>query len=97
MSEVIYDKSQAEWDSVIQNPEQKRMGETWLRDDTLDYWRHLRMRTPLKAFVAIKKSRETIPSSSVKNVELTQCFGSAQDFMRIRDPKNVHTDPDPRG
>lgn len=52
MSEVIYDKSQAEWDSVIQNPEQKRMGETWLRDDTLDYWRHLRMRAPLKAFVA---------------------------------------------
>ena len=53
MSEVIYDKSQAEWDAVIQNPEQKRMGETWLRDDTLDYWRHLRMRTPLKAFVAL--------------------------------------------
>ena len=52
ISSVKYDNSQQEWDSVLQNPEQKKMGDTWLREDTLDYWRHLRMRKPVNAIIA---------------------------------------------
>jgi ubiquinone/menaquinone biosynthesis C-methylase UbiE len=51
-SSVKYDNSQQEWDSVLQNPELKKMGDTWLREDTLDYWRHLRMRKPVNAFIS---------------------------------------------
>lgn len=49
---VRYDRSQQEWDKVMSDPERQRVGQSWLRDDTLDYWRHIRLRAPLRAFVA---------------------------------------------
>lgn len=48
---VRYDRSQQEWDQVLSDPARQRVGESWLRDDTLDHWRHARLRAPLKAFV----------------------------------------------
>jgi len=49
---VRYDRSQQEWDKILSDPGRQRVGQSWLRDDTLDYWRHARLRAPLKAFVA---------------------------------------------
>jgi ubiquinone/menaquinone biosynthesis C-methylase UbiE len=48
---VRYDRSQQEWDEVLSDPERQRVGQSWLRDDTLDAWRHARIRAPLKTFV----------------------------------------------
>jgi SAM-dependent methyltransferase len=41
---VKYDKSPEEWDLVVNNKERIRFGESWLRDNTIDSWRHKRMR-----------------------------------------------------
>ena len=48
---VRYDRSQQEWDQVLSDPDRQRVGQSWLRDDTLDAWRHARIRAPLKIFV----------------------------------------------
>jgi len=48
---VRYYRSQQEWDQVLSDPDRQRVGQSWLRDDTLDYWRHARIRGPLKTFV----------------------------------------------
>ena len=48
---VRYDRSQQEWDRIVSDPDRQRTGQSWFRDDTLDYWRHARMRAPLKAIV----------------------------------------------
>jgi ubiquinone/menaquinone biosynthesis C-methylase UbiE len=48
---VRYDRAQQEWDKVMSDPERKRVGQSWFRNDTLDYWRHTRLRSASKAFV----------------------------------------------
>ncbi len=49
---VRYDRSRQEWDQILSDPARQRVGESWLRDDTLDHWRHARLRAPLQAIVA---------------------------------------------
>jgi ubiquinone/menaquinone biosynthesis C-methylase UbiE len=41
---VQYDRHQDEWQEIISSPEGKELGASWMRDDTLDYWRHERLR-----------------------------------------------------
>ncbi|WP_353432645.1 methyltransferase domain-containing protein [Polynucleobacter sp. MWH-UH23A] len=46
-----YDNHSAEWERVLHDPDYQKMGQTWLRTDTLDAWRHARMREPLRAII----------------------------------------------
>lgn len=49
---VKYDRHGDEWDRVIKDPERAKVGRSWLRSDTVDAWRHDRMRLPLKAIIS---------------------------------------------
>ena len=46
-----YDRHCEEWDRVLADPERAKVGRSWLRSDTVDAWRHDRMRLPLKAII----------------------------------------------
>lgn len=50
-SYVEYDNQNAEWLKILADPEHRKLGETWFKDDTIDAWRHERMRAPIKTFV----------------------------------------------
>ena len=41
---VNYDRHSLEWNAAINDPEFKKTADTWINDDTLDNWRHARMR-----------------------------------------------------
>lgn len=47
-----YAEYHEEWQRVLNDPERARIGESWLRDDTVDAWRHTRMRSPLNPLIA---------------------------------------------
>ncbi len=49
---VRYDRSQQEWDKVLSDPDRQKVGQSWFREDTLNHWRHARIRAPLQAIVA---------------------------------------------
>lgn len=40
-----YDRHKEEWEKVISDPGRSEIGDTWFDDDTLDAWRHSRMRS----------------------------------------------------
>ena len=46
-----YDDHVAGYEKALSDPERMKVAETWLRSDTLDYWRHERMRRPLRSIV----------------------------------------------
>lgn len=46
-----YDNHATEWEKVLTEPDQMKMGETWFNTNTLDSWRHERMRSPMKVVV----------------------------------------------
>lgn len=50
MKSVKYDRHDDEWKAVISDPKMGEIGSSWLRKDTVDFWRHNRVRklvTPL--------------------------------------------------
>lgn len=51
MNEVKYDRHEQEWDKALNDAERKRVADTWLETDNLDYWRHTRIRKPVIPFV----------------------------------------------
>lgn len=53
-----YDNHEQEWDKIIHDAEGQKMGASWFRADTLDSWRHERMRSPLQPLI-----RENINAS----------------------------------
>lgn len=46
-----YDRHESEWGAFLGDEDNVRLGESWFANDTLDSWRHARMRAPLKAFI----------------------------------------------
>ena len=48
---VKYDRHALEWQRCLTDPERERIGATWLKNDTLDRWRHDRMLSPVEPFV----------------------------------------------
>lgn len=43
MDAIKYDRHDAEWENCLTDENRKRQADTWLRNDTLDSWRHERM------------------------------------------------------
>lgn len=48
---IAYDRHDLEWRRVLEDPERQRVGESWFSDDTLDAWRHRRMRSFLQPLI----------------------------------------------
>jgi ubiquinone/menaquinone biosynthesis C-methylase UbiE len=46
-----YDNQDEEWRKVLSDPDRKKVGDAWFRTDTVDAWRHSRMRESLIALV----------------------------------------------
>jgi hypothetical protein len=46
-----YDDHHRDYEKALSDAEQKKLAETWVRTDTLDAWRHERMRKPLRVII----------------------------------------------
>lgn len=49
---IMYDNSENHYKECLENNERLKVASTWLNKDTLDYWRHHRMLSPVKAFIS---------------------------------------------
>ena len=58
--EIIYDRHDEEWTKCIEDKEKKKIAETWLKDNTLDKWRHERMLKVIKPLINGKNKWLTI-------------------------------------
>lgn len=91
---TAYDRHDLEWRRVLEDPERRRVGESWFAEDTLDAWRHRRMRSLLQPLIAsgLHKSWITIGdgrfgtdahylmAAGVRDVTATDLF---DDLLRI--------------
>lgn len=55
MPGVRYDRHDEEWDRALGDADRGRVAQTWMREDTLDYWCHVRIRQPVRPFVESNK------------------------------------------
>jgi ubiquinone/menaquinone biosynthesis C-methylase UbiE len=78
-----YDNSEAEWNKVLDDPERKKIGDTWFRKDTVDSWRHARMRAPLLPFVTSNKNLSWLTIGDGR-------YGTDANFLLNSGAKNVH-------
>lgn len=78
-----YDNHAAEWDMVLSDPARKLIGDTWLRVDTLDYWRHERIRAPLKSIVKCDKSLSWLTVGDGR-------YGTDAHYLMSIGAQNVH-------
>jgi len=49
--EIIYDKHKEEWIECLNDTATKKIADTWLKDNTLDKWRHKRMLKGIKPLI----------------------------------------------
>jgi ubiquinone/menaquinone biosynthesis C-methylase UbiE len=78
-----YDRHEAEWQKVLSDPSRKAVGEAWFRDDTLDAWRHARLREPLKAFIEADADASWLTVGDGR-------FGTDAHFLLRSGAKQVH-------
>ncbi len=50
-----YDNHELEWIKCLENPERKAVALSWLRNDTIDAWRHRRMRETLLPLIHVEQ------------------------------------------
>lgn len=79
----IYDRHQEEWDKVLNDVERRLVGETWFQSDTLDAWRHRRMREPVKPLASMDKDASWLTIGDGR-------FGSDAHFLLSLGISNVH-------
>jgi len=58
--EVIYDRHEEEWEKCINDEERSKIAATWMKEGTLDRWRHHRMLSPIKPFISGDKTWLTV-------------------------------------
>jgi ubiquinone/menaquinone biosynthesis C-methylase UbiE len=78
-----YPEYEREWQKVLSDPNKQQVGETWFQPDTLDAWRHQRMRAPLRAVI------EADPNASWLTIGDGR-FGTDANFLLTAGAKNVH-------
>ena len=57
---IKYDKHQAEWQKALSDPDQNKLAQTWMNDNTLNKWRHDRMLGLIPSQLIQKQSFLTI-------------------------------------
>ncbi len=60
MTYFKYDRHEDEWDRVLTDPVRGEQAAKWLRDDTIDAWRHNRMRAALDPYIEPGQSWLTV-------------------------------------
>ena len=83
MSKIVYDNHEEEWDRVLHDPERQKVGNSWLRDDTLDYWRHARMREPLNTIISNDPDAKWLTIGDGR-------FGTDASYIQKAGAKSVH-------
>jgi len=78
-----YDNHASEWDKVLNDPDQMKMGETWFKTDTLDSWRHERMRSPMKVVVQYNNEDSWLTVGDGR-------YGTDAHYLMSVGAKNVH-------
>jgi len=78
-----YDNHEDEWQKILSEPESNRVGETWFRTDTVDAWRHSRMRAPLNAFVQVDSNSSWLTVGDGR-------YGTDANYLLSVGAKNVH-------
>jgi len=58
--EVIYDRHEEEWEKCINDQARRKIAATWMKEGTLDRWRHHRMLSPIKPFISGDKTWLTV-------------------------------------
>ncbi len=82
-SYFFYDNHEFEWDRVLNDEERKKIGDTWFRTDTLDAWRHQRMRAPLQAIIEADKEASWLTIGDGR-------YGTDANFLIRNGAKKVH-------
>lgn len=57
---IEYDNTNREYIRCLDDEERKKIAASWTRKDTLDYWRHHRMLSPIKPFISDQTTWLTI-------------------------------------
>lgn len=51
-----YDNHETVWEEILNEPNGRELAETWLRSDTLDHWRHHKIRSPIDPLAVFDKA-----------------------------------------
>jgi ubiquinone/menaquinone biosynthesis C-methylase UbiE len=78
-----YDNSEAEWSGLLKDPIRKRIGDTWFDANTVDAWRHLRMRRPLLPIIMHNKALSWLTIGDGR-------YGTDANFLLKSGAENVH-------
>lgn len=57
---IDYDDSNCEYLRCLEDEERKRVAASWMQKDTLDYWRHHRMLSPVKPLISSESTWLTV-------------------------------------
>jgi ubiquinone/menaquinone biosynthesis C-methylase UbiE len=80
---VEYQEYEAEWQRALTDPQKRRIASTWFDTDTLDAWRHGRMRAPLLSIVKAEPDASWLTVGDGR-------FGTDGNFLIRSGAKNVH-------
>ena len=80
----IYDNSKEEFDKTLSDEERIKFGESWIRTDTLDYWRHARIRAPIVPLI-----KENLNASWVTIGDGR--YGNDASYIMSNGASNVHS------
>ena len=80
---VKYDNHEKEWEEVLNNPSKASLGESWFRKDTIDAWRHNRMRSFIDPFVDVDNDLSWITIGDGR-------YGTDANYLLCLGAKHVH-------
>ena len=78
-----YDNFKDEWKLITSDKERIKVGKAWLEEDTLDYWRHERMREKVKPFIENNVNAEWLTVGDGR-------FGLDGQYLIKSGAKNIH-------
>ena len=78
-----YDNHPEEWRKILSDPEERKKGEAWLNLNSLDAWRHDRMRAPIRAIVEYNPELSWLTIGDGR-------YGTDANYLLRAGAKNVH-------
>jgi ubiquinone/menaquinone biosynthesis C-methylase UbiE len=78
-----YDNHELEWQKCLSDPDKQKLGETWFKTDTLDAWRHERLRSPLRSIIKIDTGSSWLTVGDGR-------YGTDAHFLLTSGAENVH-------
>lgn len=78
-----YDNHEKEWRDAISDPERKKVADTWLENNSLDAWRHKRLRRHLEDIIRLDRDTTWLTVGDGR-------YGSDARYLISQEVKNVH-------